>query len=57
MDAAFALYGLAALGAVVMLAVAGRRSRPTGDDGPRPDPSLGVALDTKQPGMNNQGTL
>ncbi len=57
MDAAFALYGLAALAAVVMLAVAGRRSRPAGDDGPRPDPSLGVALDTKQPGMNNQGVL
>ncbi|WP_314648520.1 hypothetical protein [uncultured Microbacterium sp.] len=57
MDAAFALYGLAALGAVVMLAFAGRRSRDASDEGPRPDPSLGVALDAHQPGINNQGML
>lgn len=57
MDAVFTIYGLAALGAIVMLVVAGRRPHHPVDDGPDADPSLGVALRTGQPGINNQGML
>lgn len=58
MDAVFTIYGLATLVSVAMLIIAGRR-RPQHpvDDGPMPDPSLGDALRTSQPGINNQGML